>query len=136
MQGERRQGARRRIGGALMESIMDIMGLAWKGDSVERLSSQIHESQTATRKGLESAVPLSMAGLASLFSSEQKASELLGTFRGGNFPHLDASEIGTLVKDPEATSKLTQSSSGFLSRIFGNKLDGILDSLAGASGVS
>jgi|GEM_PF-1298477 len=119
-----------------MESMMDIMGLALKGDSVERLSSQIHESQSATRKGLQSALPLSMAGLASLFSSEQKASELLGTFRGGNFPHVDVSEIGRIVSDPAATTELTQSSRSLLSRLFGGKLDGVLDSLSGASGVS
>ncbi|MFT3923804.1 MAG: DUF937 domain-containing protein [Myxococcales bacterium] len=119
-----------------MESMMDIMGLALKGDSVERLSSQMHESQSATRKGLESALPLSMAGLASQFSSEQKASELLGTLKGGDFPHVEASELGSLVRDPAATHRLTQSSSGFLGRLFGGKLDGILDSLAGTSGVS
>jgi outer membrane protein OmpA-like peptidoglycan-associated protein len=119
-----------------MESIMDVVGLAWKGDSVERLSSQIQETQTATRKGLESAVPLSMAGLASLFSSEEHASELLGSFKKGKFPHVDPSEIGSLVSDPAATTQLAQSAKAFLARVFGSRLDSVLEALAGQSGVS
>jgi len=119
-----------------MESIMDILGLAWRGDSVERLSSQIHETQDATRKGLESAVPLSMAGLASLFSSEQEAGELLGSFKRGEFPHVDANEIGSLVSDPAATTQLARSGKGFLARVFGTRLDTVLEALAGQTGVS
>ncbi len=119
-----------------MNSVMDIIGLAWRGDSVERLSSQLNESQSATRKGLEGAVPLSMAGLASLFSTENKASELLEAFQGGTVPHVDAGELGSVVSDRAATDKLAQAGKGLLGRIFGSKLDTVLETFSGQSGVS
>lgn len=119
-----------------MENIMEVTAVALRPDTVDRLSTQIHESRTATRRGLESAVPVSIAGLAQHFSGEQRAEELLDTIREGDYPHADVQEVSQLVADPTSTSKLAQSGQGFLSRVFGDKLSGIVDALAGQAGIS
>lgn len=119
-----------------MSSVTDLLGAAWRGDSLERLSSQLHESQSATRKGLESALPLSMTGLASQFSTEQKAGELLAALQGNSMPHVDLAELGAMVQDASALGRLTQAGEGLLFRIFGAKLEAILETLAGQHGVS
>jgi OOP family OmpA-OmpF porin len=119
-----------------MENIMEIAGTALKGDVVDWLSSQLHESPHDTRRGLETALPLSIAGLAAHTTQGAKAEELLGAIRGGNYPRVDASEIPKLMADPTSTTRLTQSSSSFVNRIFGNKLSSVLDTLSGQTGVS
>jgi OOP family OmpA-OmpF porin len=119
-----------------MENIMEIAGTALKGDVVDWLSSQLHESQHDTRRGLETALPLSIAGLAAHTQSGPRAEELLGAIRGGNYPRVDPTEIPKLMSDPTSTTRLTQSSSSFVNRIFGNKLSSVLDTLAGQTGVS
>ena len=82
-----------------MENILDMTSLAFGGDAVKKLSSVLHESPTATQRGVETALPASLAGLAAFASSESKAAELLGAFRGGGAcPHADASDIARMVE--------------------------------------
>ncbi len=119
-----------------MDNILDMTSLAFGGDTVKRLSSVLHESPTATQRGVETALPTSLASLAAFASSESKAAELLGAFRGGNYPHADASEITNMVGDPAATTRLAQSGSGFLSQMLGGKFSSIVEALAGQAGVS
>lgn len=118
-----------------MENIMDFMSAALHGNALSQLSSQMHESPAATRRGLESAVPAAFAALASYGSSSGKAEELVGAIKGGNYPHVDLDQVGEVASDPDATARIAQSSSGFLNRIFGNRLDGAIDALAGTSGI-
>jgi outer membrane protein OmpA-like peptidoglycan-associated protein len=117
-----------------MENIMDFMSAALHGDALSRLSSQMNESPGVTRRGLESAVPAAFAALASYGSSSGKAEELVGAIRSGNYPHADLDQISNTL-DPNATARIAQSSTGFLNRIFGNRLDGTIDALAGTSGM-
>jgi outer membrane protein OmpA-like peptidoglycan-associated protein len=119
-----------------MENIMDIMSTVFQGDAVERLSSQIHETRSATKRGLDTAVPASIAGLAAHTSNEQRAEELLQAIRGDDYPHVDATEVTRVVGDPAATTRVARSGEGFLNGIFGNRLSGIVDAIAGQSGVS
>jgi hypothetical protein len=81
-------------------------------------------------------VPISIAGLASHASSMKGAEQLLGAFRGGDYPHADARQMAETALDPDATSRLARSGTGFMSQIFGSRLPGVVDSLAGQSGVS
>jgi OmpA-OmpF porin, OOP family len=119
-----------------MESIMESAHGALKADAVQRLSAQIHETPGATERGLESALPVSIAGLAVVASSERSAGELLRALRGGDYPHLGAAELHPTLADPGAVTRLAQSGEGLLSRIFGSGFSGIVDALAGQSGVS
>jgi outer membrane protein OmpA-like peptidoglycan-associated protein len=119
-----------------MENILEITRFAFQGDTMQRLSSVLHESPSATRHGIEAAIPASLAGLAAHATSEQKAADLLGAFRGGNFPHADASDVTKMVDDPVATARMAESGQGFLNGMFGGRLGGIVDALAGQAGVS
>jgi outer membrane protein OmpA-like peptidoglycan-associated protein len=119
-----------------MENIMERAHNALTGDAVARLSSQIHETPTATERGLTCAMPVSIAGLAMVASSERSAGELLRALRGGDYPHVAAEELSPVVSDLGATDRLAQSGQGLLGRIFGNKLDSIVDALAGQTGVT
>lgn len=119
-----------------MENILDITSIALRGDVLSQLSTQMRETPSATRRGIENAVPISVAALAQHASSDQKAEELLGTLRGGSYPHVDPSNVTQMVSDPEATSRLSQSGKGFLGRIFGTRLNSVIDALAGQAGLS
>jgi outer membrane protein OmpA-like peptidoglycan-associated protein len=119
-----------------MENVMDLSRLALHGDALNRLSQRLHESPNATRRGLERAVPLSVAGLADHASIESNAAALLRAFEGGNYPHVDARELSKVVDDPRATEQVAKSGSGFLNRIFGNRLGALIDAVAAQSGLS
>ena len=114
-----------------MEHITEVTGMALEGGGVELLSARIHENQAATRQGFENAVPMSVAGLAAYASTDERAQELLGTLRRGNYPHLSPGE----VMEPEA-ARTAQSSRGLLARIFGGRLDEVVNRLAAQSSVS
>jgi outer membrane protein OmpA-like peptidoglycan-associated protein len=119
-----------------MENIMDLSSLAFRGDALERLSSRLHESPGATRRGIETALPVSLAGLAEHASTEGNAASLLRTLKGGNYPHLEAGEVSSIVADPTATDRVVQSGSGFLTRIFGSRVGALIDALVAQSGLS
>jgi hypothetical protein len=119
-----------------VENIMDITSMAFRGNVLERLSSQTRENPNAIKRGIEQAVPVSLAGLAAHTTSEEHAEELLGAIRGGNYPHAAPNEVSDMVADAGSTARLTQSSTGFLNRIFGNRLSAIIDALATQTGLS
>jgi hypothetical protein len=119
-----------------MENVMDLMSSAFQGDTLSRLGSQFHEPPKAIRRGLQSALPASVAALATHVTSKQSAQDLLNTFRKGDYPHVEADEVASVAADPEATSRLAQSSSGFLHQIFGNRLSGTVDAIASDSGIA
>lgn len=120
-----------------MENILEIMSTTMLGgDTLSKLSAQLHEPLSATRRGLESAVPASVSALAEHASSEHQAEELLGALRSGAYPHVELGEIAQVVSDPAATTRLTQWSGDFMKRIFGDGLDETVDAIAGQSGLS
>jgi OOP family OmpA-OmpF porin len=119
-----------------MENVMEMVHSPWMGELVGKISGQFHESPEGVKRGFESALPLSMVGLAQRASTQEGAQELLSTLKGGQYPHLDASEIGRVAADPDSAARVAQSSEGFLSRLFGNRQRGVVDGLASSAGVS
>jgi OOP family OmpA-OmpF porin len=119
-----------------MENVMEMVHSPWMGEVFGKIGGLLRESPEGVKRGFESAVPLSMAGLAQRASTQEGAQELLSTIKGGQYPHLEASELGRAVADPDAASRVAQSSQGFLSRLFGNKQSGLVDGLASTAGVS
>jgi outer membrane protein OmpA-like peptidoglycan-associated protein len=119
-----------------MENVMEMVRGPMMGEVFGKISGLLRESPEGVKRGFESAVPLSMAGLAERSSTQEGAQELLSTFKGGQYPHLDASELGRAVADPGTAAGVAQSGEGFLSRLFGSKQRGVVDGLASSAGVS
>jgi hypothetical protein len=119
-----------------MENVMEMVQGPLMGELFSKISGFFRESPDAVKRGFESAVPLSMAGLAERASTQEGAQDLLSTFKGGQYPHLDQSELGRVVADPDTAAGVARSSEGFLSRLFGNKQRRVVDGLASSAGVS
>jgi OOP family OmpA-OmpF porin len=119
-----------------MENLVDTVGHLLDGDAVKQMSSLVKEDEGSTRRAIETVVPVSIAGLARQASSEDGARSLLQTFQSGRYPHLDPEHLDRALSDPGSANLVASSSEGFVSRMFGTRLDGVLDGLAGAAGVS
>ena len=115
-----------------MEHITEVTNRALAAGAAEQLSLRINESQAATRRGLENAIPVSVAGLATFAANGDNARELFRTLRRGSYPHLGPEE----VVEPAVSDEMARSSSGFLLHVFGGRLDDIVESLAAQSSVS
>jgi OOP family OmpA-OmpF porin len=119
-----------------MKSVVETAREALTGPVVTQMSALLHESEGNTRQAFETAVPLSVAGLASSASTEAGAQALLRTFERADYVRVDPADLGRTVADPRAAQQVVSSSEGVMSRLFGNKLGGVVDGLAGEGGVS
>jgi OmpA-OmpF porin, OOP family len=119
-----------------MENIMDLSSLAFRGEALDRLSAQLHESRAATKRGLDNAVPVALAGLAEETRSTNRAEQLLSVIRSGDYPHVRSGEVASALANPVETEQVVQSGTSFLERFFGSRLMGLVDAVARASGLS
>jgi OOP family OmpA-OmpF porin len=119
-----------------MENLVETIRHQLGGGAVRQMSSIVNEDEGKTRTAFETAVPVSMAGLASQASTEEGARSLLETFQSGRYPHVEPEDLGKTLSDPGSAVRMTSSSEGFLGRMFGTRLDGVLDGLASFTGVS
>jgi outer membrane protein OmpA-like peptidoglycan-associated protein len=119
-----------------MENVMEMVQGPLMGEVFDRIGRFFHESPEGVKRGFESAVPLSMAGLAERASTQEGAQELLSTLQDGQYPHLDASQLGRAVADPSTAAGVARSGEGFVSRLFGNNQRGVVEGLASNAGVS
>ena len=119
-----------------MENVMDMTRSPLMGEIFQKISSWINESPESVKRGFESAVPLSMAGLAESASTQEGAQALLATIKRGEYPHLDAAELGRTMTNPASAAEVARSGEGFLSKLFGSKTSGAVDGVANSAGVS
>ncbi|MFT3925336.1 MAG: OmpA family protein [Myxococcales bacterium] len=119
-----------------MDNMLDISREAFPNPALTRLSSVLHESESATQRGIDRAFPASLTGLAEHAKRGHNAEEMLGHFQKGDYPHLTPAEITPLVHDPVQTAKCAASGEGYLAQIFGSKLDQVVDMVAHQAGVS
>jgi outer membrane protein OmpA-like peptidoglycan-associated protein len=119
-----------------MESVMDMAQGFFGSDMLGRVSAWLHESPAGTKAAVQDALPVSLLGLANQAQSEEGSRALLGRFQRGDYPHLEADELGRAVDDPETTDRLVQSNRGFTEGMFGGKLGPIVDNMAEHAGVS
>jgi OOP family OmpA-OmpF porin len=123
-------------GGESMRSVVDTARDALTGKVVAGMSSLVHESETHTRMVFEQAVPVSVAGLARTASTEAGARALLQSFQRADHALLEPRDLGRTVADPLAAEQVASSGEGLTGRLFGNKLDAVVDDLAAGGGVS
>jgi OOP family OmpA-OmpF porin len=119
-----------------MESVMDMAQGFFGGDTLGRVSSWLHESPSATKAAVQEAIPVSLLGLASQASTEEGSKAMLGRFQRGDYPRLEADELGRAVSDPATSDRLVQSNKGFMEGMFGGKLGPVVDGMAEHAGVS
>jgi outer membrane protein OmpA-like peptidoglycan-associated protein len=119
-----------------MSSVVDAAREALTGNVVSQMSSLLHESESGTRRVLEEAVPVSLAGLAGSASTEAGAQSLLNTFEKADYSQFDPSDIGRAVADPGVVDRVAASGEGLAGRLFGNRLGGVVNGLAGEGGVN
>jgi outer membrane protein OmpA-like peptidoglycan-associated protein len=119
-----------------MENVMELARGPSMGQVFARLGGWIHENPESVKRGFETAVPASIAGLAERASTPDGAQSLLSTLRRGDYPHIDEDELERTAADQLATESIARSGEGFLRRLFGSKESVIVDGLAASSGVS
>jgi outer membrane protein OmpA-like peptidoglycan-associated protein len=119
-----------------MDNVMEMVHSPWMGEIVGKFSGTFRESPEGVKRGFESAVPLSVVGLAQRAATHEGAEELLSTLRAGQYPRLDEQELGKVATDPASAARVALSSQSFLSRLFGSKQGGVVDGLASSAGVS
>jgi outer membrane protein OmpA-like peptidoglycan-associated protein len=81
-------------------------------------------------------MPVALAGLAEHARSEQNAAELLRTIQSGDYPHVESGEVARAASDAVQTNQIARAGTGFLNRIFGDKLSWLVDAVSGPSGLS
>jgi outer membrane protein OmpA-like peptidoglycan-associated protein len=119
-----------------MENVMELARGPLMGQVFARLGGWIHENPESVKRGFETAVPASIAGLAERASTPDGAQNLLSTLRRGDYPHMDEDELERTAADQLATESVARSGEGFLKRLFGSKESVVVDGLAASSGVS
>jgi len=115
---------------------MDLTVAAFRGETLDRLSAQLHESRAATKRGVENAMPLALAGLAEHARSERNAAALLQTFRSGDYPHVELDDVPRAAGDPAQTNQIARAGTSFLDRIFGERWARLVDAVSAPSGLS
>jgi len=116
-------------------AILEATEVFFSVEDVERLSSQIRESQRSTRRGLENAIPVSIAGLAVHAAEPRNAEHLLSTLSEQPATS-SATDARGAVHEPSTAERHARSDPGLLERVFGARLDDVVDEVAGQSGVS
>jgi hypothetical protein len=116
-------------------AILEATEVFFSVEDVERLSSQIRESQRSTRRGLENAIPVSIVGLAVHVAEPRNAERLLSTLSEQPATST-AADARAAVHDPSTAERHARSGAGLLERVFGARLDDVVDEVAGQSGVS
>ena len=104
-------------------------------DVIQKAAALIGESPTATQKSMGIAVPTVLSGLGNLASSDTGGSQLLTLISrlGGDGNVLN--DVGSLFGGGASSQTASNAGREALQTIFGGKLNGIIDALAGASGV-
>jgi hypothetical protein len=116
----------------IMEFIRPLLG----GSTLDAASRFTGESRDATRRGMETAAPVAIAGLADYAADERNATALLGSFSTGDYPSLDAADFSRTLSDTSAGERISHRGEGFLQSVFGNRLNGVLGGVAAVSGTS
>jgi OOP family OmpA-OmpF porin len=119
-----------------MDNVVETARAALTGGAVGRVSSLLHESEGGTRQALLEALPVSVAGLAGRAATPEGAQELLEGIKAGRYARVEPEQLDDTVADPGKAARVVSSGERLSARLFGPRLDGIVDHLAGDAGVS
>jgi OOP family OmpA-OmpF porin len=111
---------------------MDLASLGTSEGMLDTISRFAGGEAETTRKTMHAAIPTTMLALAEHGSTEIGAGGLLAGLRSGEAPQLDVADLP--LSDPEASEKLLNTSSAFLDKTLGGKLQGIIGALSSHGG--
>ena len=113
---------------------MDISNLgqpfAQAGGLVDTIGRFVGGNREATQKTLNAAIPTAMYAIADHGSSQVGARSLLEGLQSGQAPQLELSDLGSTLSNPQASEQLLTTSGGFLEKLLGSKLGGMLGGLS------
>ena len=115
----------------ILEALKDEFG----DEIVGMLGKCIGEDSTKTKSALGAAFPAILGGLVSKGSSTQGASEILEMITKGGFGQDTLMGLGNAFGGGDATKELLAAGAELLKKIFGDKVSGIIDLIAGTAGI-
>jgi len=118
-----------------MASLLDMARETLTPNVVERASSLIGENATATRRGLESAIPSVLAGVLGQAATPSGSERLLSTITGARYGADTLTGLGRQLGGGGTTETLLNTGARLLSGLFGGQVDGVADAVAGAGGM-
>jgi OmpA-OmpF porin, OOP family len=116
----------------LLESLKEHLS----GDVVSNLASLLGDSPKTTESALNVALPSLLAGLVEQSGNPQGIGKLFNLLTDGDYNGGILSNLGALSLGGEETTKLISQGANLLSSLFGDKVSGITDLIANASGIS
>ena len=116
-------------------NILEMLKGEFSDEIVGMLGKVVNEDPSKTKTALGAAFPAILGGLVSKGSSTQGASEILEMITKGGFGQDTLMGLGKAFAGGSATNDLLAVGTGLLKKIFGDKVSGIIDLIAGASGI-
>ncbi len=114
-------------------NILESLQSAFGGEIVGKLGQFLGEDPAKTRSALGSALPAILGGLVNKGASTQGASEILDMIRKGGFGEDTLKGLSGALSGGEATKSLLDAGTGLVSRIFGEKLSGVIEWICDSS---
>ncbi len=115
----------------LLKMLQDQMG----GELMEQAGKFLGESKENTSSAMGAALPSILGSLISKGSSQSGASGILDMVTKGGFNGDMLSNLGSMFGGGDSTSGLVKSGGGILSSLLGNKMGGLVDTIASLSGM-
>ena len=116
----------------LLESLKEYLS----GDVVSNLAAMLGESPKNTETALHTALPSLIAGLIDRSTDTASMGRLFNLLIDGNHDGGVLSNLGALSRGGDETTKLLTDGAHLLTSLFGDKVAGIADLVANASGIS
>jgi OmpA-OmpF porin, OOP family len=120
----------------MSDNLLELLKDHLSGDVVSNLASLMGESPQNAETALHTAIPSLLAGLVDKSTDTDNLGNLFKLLTDGNHDGGILSNLGALSRGGEATSSLLADGGKMLSAVFGDKVSGIADLVANASGIS
>jgi OmpA-OmpF porin, OOP family len=118
-----------------MASILGSVRDALAPGVVEQAAGLIGENTTSTRRGLEGAASSVLAGALGQASSTSGAERLLSTITGARYGADTLGGLDRQLAGGATTESFLSSGARLLSGLFGGRVDGVADAVAGTGGM-
>lgn len=116
-------------------NLIDILQKQLGDSMVNQASSFLGESESKTKTAIGGILPALLGIMTKKADSNAGANALFNAVKDGGFDGRKLNNIASLFSGGNATNDLMKSGSGILDMLMGNKVGGIVDSIASFSGI-